>query len=378
MPRTAAILTRPHADRGVIWAVLALAAAGVVAVYSASAYLAMRSGDTELLLFKHVGRVLGALGLMGAVSFVDYRWLARGSKAFLMVSLGLLVLVQFIGDVTNGAQRWLDLGVVRFQPSDVAKVAVLLHVAVLLAKKQRYIDELGRGYVPLLAWIAPTILLIGIEDLSTAAVLSVTLGAMMFVGRVRVSHLAGTALIGLVLAGAFLAANPQRAARIEAWVGSAVFGNAETEQTLNTREEGYQAHQAQIAFAMGGLTGRGPGKSVQRDFLPAPYNDFIYAIVGEEYGLAGALVLLLVFVWLLLRGVLRVARGAPDPLGLFLAVGVTCAVVLGGFVNAAVASGLAPVTGLAMPFVSYGGTSMIATGVLVGLLLNVSRHVQPT
>ncbi|HLT46410.1 MAG TPA: FtsW/RodA/SpoVE family cell cycle protein, partial [Rubricoccaceae bacterium] len=119
-----------------------------------------------------------------------------------------------------------------------------------------------------------------------------------------------------------------------------------------------------------------PGKSVQRDFLPAPYNDFIFAIVAEEYGLLGATMLLLVFVYLLLRGYLRIARGAPDPLGLFLATGLTSAVVLYGFVNAAVASGLFPVTGLPMPFVSYGGTSLVATGAMVGMLLNISRHSQ--
>ena len=370
-----------RSDRAILGAVLLLAAAGVVAVYSAISFLAetKAGGDTELFLFRHLVRIGVGLGVMAAFSLVDYRWLARASRLFVILGLALLVFVQVRGVVTNGAARWIDLGIVTFQPSDLAKVAILLHTAVLLAKKQPYIESLARGYLPLLFWIAPTLLLIGMEDLSTAAILLATLTAMMFVGRVRVTHLLGTVVVGLVLAIAFLAANPQRAARIDAWLGTNFFTTEQTASaTHSDQAEGYQARQAKIAFAMGGVTGRGPGKSVQRDFLPAPYNDFIFAIVAEEYGLAGAIGLLVLFVWLLARGMLRIARGAADPLGLFLAAGITCAVALGGFVNAAVATGLAPVTGLAMPFVSYGGTSLLATGAMVGILLNISRHADVT
>lgn len=370
-----ATLRRP-ADRPVIWAVFALCAVGVLAVYSAVSFLAetKAGGDTSAFLFRHLLRVGLALGAVGAFSLVDYRWLAKVSKWLLMGALGLLVAVQAMGVVANGAQRWLSLGPVSFQPSDIAKVALILHVAVLLAKKQDYIGELGRGFVPLLVWIAPTVLLIGMDDLSTAAVLSMTMGAMLFVGRVRLLHMAAVALAGAVLAVGFLASSPQRAARLEAWTGLELFASNDEAVEMSGQDENYQADQARIAIAMGGLTGQGPGKSVQRDFLPAPYNDFILAIITEEYGLLGALSVLFVFVWILARGFLRVARGAPDPLGLFLATGLTTAVVLGGFVNAMVTCGLLPVTGLAMPFVSYGGTSMLATGAMVGVLLNVSRH----
>ena len=377
---TASAPSRPQADRAVIFAVLALSAAGVLAVYSAVSFLAetKSGGDTERFLFRHLLRIGLALGMAGLFSLVDYRRLARGSKVAMIGSLVLLVAVQVLGAVTNGAQRWLELGPVSFQPSDIAKVALVLHVAVLLAKKQDYIGDLKRGFVPLLVWIAPTVLLIGMEDLSTAAVLSVTMGAMLFVGRVRLVHMAAVALAGLVLAVGFLATSPQRAARVEAWTGVEMFSGNDDSVVIDGQDENYQADQARIAIAMGGLTGVGPGKSVQRDFLPAPYNDFILAIIAEEYGMIGAFAVLLVFVWILGRGFLRVARGAPDPLGLFLALGVTTAVVLGGFVNAMVTCGLLPVTGLAMPFVSYGGTSMLATGAMIGILLNVSRHVSPS
>jgi cell division protein FtsW len=144
---------------------------------------------------------------------------------------------------------------------------------------------------------------------------------------------------------------------------------------FSTQHEGYQAEQARIALAMGGLFGVGPGKSQQRDFLPAPYNDFIFAIIAEEYGMLGALALLGLLVVLLFRGFLRIARYAPDPLGLFLAVGFTTMLVLYGFIHAGVACGLLPVTGLPLPFVSYGGTSMVANGMMVGVLLNISRQI---
>lgn len=380
MPTKTASLPRLQADRAVIWAVLALCAVGVVAVYSAVSFLAetKSGGDTERFLFRHLVRIGLALAAAGAFSLLDYRTLARFSKPALLGSLALLVAVQVVGAVTNGAQRWIELGPITFQPSDLAKGALILHVAVLLARKQDYIGDLGRGFAPLLVWIAPTVLFIGMEDLSTAAVLSLTMGAMLFVGRVRVAHMAAVALVGLVLAVGFLASSPQRAARLEAWTGVELFASNNEAVEISGQDENYQADQARIAFAMGGLTGVGPGKSVQRDFLPAPYNDFIFAIIAEEYGLLGAALVLLVFVWILGRGFLRVAKGAPDPLGLFLATGLTTAVVLGGFVNAAVATGLLPVTGLAMPFVSYGGTSLIATGAMVGVLLNVSRHSQPS
>ena len=178
-----------------------------------------------------------------------------------------------------------------------------------------------------------------------------------------------------MLATGFLMTSPARASRVEAFLGVDVFSNNDDAAVFDATAEGYQADQAQIAFALGGVTGVGPGKSLQRDFLPAPYNDFIFAIVGEEYGLVGASLLLLVFVWILGRGYLRIAKGAPDPLGLFLATGLTTSVALYGFINAGVAVGLFPVTGLPMPFVSYGGTSLLATGAMVGILLNVSRHV---
>jgi cell division protein FtsW len=164
--------------------------------------------------------------------------------------------------------------------------------------------------------------------------------------------------------------------RLEEFLGMRLQSDG-TEQTDDIAvEQSYQSRQALIAFALGGVTGQGPGKSTQRDFLPAPYNDFIFAIIAEEYGMIGAIALLFLFLVLLFRGYLRVARHAPDPLGLFLAVGLTTMVALYGFVHAGVSCGLLPVTGLPMPFVSYGGTSILANGAMMGILLNISRQAK--
>ena len=371
-------LTANPADKYVLWIVLVLAAVGVVAVYSAITFLAetKAAGNTERFLFKHVVRVGLALGAMALFSVIDYRKLARWSRLALIGSLILLILVKIFGVAHGGAVRALQVGPLSFQPSDLAKVALILYSGVLLAKKQEYIKSLGRAFTPIFFWVFLSVALIGIEDLSTAALVLVSVMVMSFVGRVSVAHLGSLMAIGVLCAYLLLLASPGRAARIEAYVGLKLFPNTNTEEVFSEQAEGYQAKQARIAFAMGGLTGAGPGKSIQRDFLPAPYNDFIFAIIAEEYGVLGALGLLALFVVLLFRGFLRIARHAPDPLGLFLGVGFTTMVALYSFIHAGVSCGLLPVTGLPMPFVSYGGTSMIATGVMIGILLNISRQAK--
>jgi cell division protein FtsW len=364
------------ADRYVVWVVLFLSALGVVAIYSAITFLAetKSGGDTERFLVRHVARVGLAFAVMLIFSGIDYHKLARFSRLALLFSLLLLVAVHMVGVASGGATRWIQFGSFGFQPSDLARAALILYVGVLLSKKQTYIKSFTRAFVPVFMWILGTAVLIGTEDLSTALMVLASAALMCFVARASVLHLGGLGAAACALALLLLLASPGRAARVESYLGVKIFPHTDSEEVLSAQDEGYQARQARIAFAMGGWTGVGPGKSVQRDFLPAPYNDFIFAIVAEEYGLAGALALLAAFVALLFRGFLRIARHAPDPLGLFISVGFTSTVVLYAFVHAAVACGLLPVTGLPMPLVSYGGTSMAATGMMLGILLNVSRQ----
>jgi cell division protein FtsW len=372
------VTSQAPADKYVVWVVLALAAVGVVAVYSAVTYLAEVRAGTEPVHFlvNHLVRVGVALGAMGGISLIDYRTLARYSRVILIGTLILLLAAKIAGLFSPGADRWLQIAGVGFQPSELARLALIFYVAVLLVQKQEYVKSFGRAFLPILIWVMLTVGLIGLDDLSTASVVLLSVLLMCFVGRVSILQIFGLGLLGAVMAYGVLVTSPNRAARMEAYLGMNVFANTDTEQVMDARGERYQSRQARMAFAMGGLTGVGPGKSVQRDFLPAPYNDFIFAIIAEEYGLVGALALLLGFCVLLFRGYLRIARNAPDPLGLILAVGFTTMIVTYGFVHAGVACGLLPVTGLPMPFVSYGGTSLLANGIMAGVLLNISRHAE--
>ena len=362
-------------DKFVLWSIFVLAAVGIVAVYSAVSFLAetKSGGDTERFLFNHLFRVALALAVMGGFSLIDYHKSARFGLVALTVAIALLLLVQFVGVVSGGAARWLQLGGFGFQPSDLAKVALVLYVAVLLAKKQTYIKSFSRSFAPIFIWILITVAAIGIEDLSTAALVLAAVVTMCFIARVSVLQLAATCFVGAILAYSLLLTSPERAARLESYAGLKLFPNTEEAEEFSSQAEGYQARQARIAFAMGGISGVGPGKSVQRDFLPAPYNDFIYAIIAEEYGVIGALLILAVFVVILFRGLLRIARRAPDPLGLLISVGLVLMLTFYGFVHAGVAAGLFPVTGLPLPFVSYGGTSLVMCCLSLGVLLGVAR-----
>lgn len=254
----------------------------------------------------------------------------------------------------------------------MATVALLLHVSVLLSEKQEYVKDFKKSFIPIMVWVTVTCGLIGIEDFSSAGILMGICLVMMFIGRVSIVQMGS--MIAVALLGGMLLLNQSanRQDRIEQYLEQ--IKNIETEEFLTG--SGYQAQQGHIAIAKGELFGVGIGKSTQRDFLPAPYNDFIFAIIAEEYGIFGAMSLIVIFSLILIRGVVFIARRSEDTLGALLAIGCTLTIVLYGFVNASVASGLLPVTGLPMPFVSYGGTNMLFAGLMVGILLNISKHSQ--
>ena len=246
----------------------------------------------------------------------------------------------------------------------------MIHICVLLGEKQSYIKDLKKAFLPILFWVVITCGLIAIEDFSSATILMVMCLLIMFIGRISTLQLSGLVLIAVVGGAGFIATSPERQSRIDEYVTQITDINSEQ---FNV-EEGYQAQQAHIAIAQGEIFGVGIGKSTQRDFLPAPYNDFIFAIIAEEYGLIGSVSLILLFTLILFRGIAVTAKNAPDTVGTLLAVACTLMITLYGFVNAAVASGLFPVTGLPMPFVSYGGSSMVFAGLMVGILLNISKQ----
>lgn len=364
-------LPKQGSDRVLLVTVILLMVFGVLAVYSAIAYFAASSQTTAgTMVMGHVIKLGMAFLVLLIISKIDYHLLARFSRIFMVLSWILLIAVLFYGAEMFGARRSLNIGGFSFQPSAIASMALLIHVAVLLEEKQEYIKDFKKAFLPVMFWVVITCGLVGVEDFSSAALLFSLCLLLMFIGRISMIQIGTLVLIGMIGGAALLMQSPERQSRVEQYVDQVVDINS----TSFNVEEGYQAQQAHIAIAQGEIFGVGIGKSTQRDFLPAPYNDFIFAIIAEEYGLIGSVSVILLFTVILFRGLARIAKNAPDISGTLIAVACTVHIALYGFVNAGVASGLLPVTGLPMPFVSYGGTSAIFAGMMIGILLNISKH----
>lgn len=358
-------------DRFLLTAIVTLMMFGLLAVYSAIAYFAEIKGTTAgTLVGSHAVKMFIAVVVMLGVSKINYHSIAKFGRIFVVLSWFFLIAVMLVGTETFGAKRWISIGGFSFQPSSFASVSLIILLGVLLNEKQEYIGDFKRSFLPIMAWVLPTCGLIGIEDFSSAGLLLATAIVVMIVGRIRVMHVSSLILVGIAGGILLISMNPERGRRIQTYVEQLV--------TIQSNDfslgNGYQSQQAQIAIARGEVFGVGIGKSSQRDFLPAPYNDFIFAIIAEEYGLVGAFGILSIFVFIFIRGLGFIARLAEDNLGMLLATGATLYICFLGFINAGVASGILPVTGLPMPFVSYGGTSMLFAGILVGILLNISKH----
>jgi cell division protein FtsW len=348
-----------------IWAImLVLAILSILAVYSASSSLAYRKmqGNTEYYLTKHSLLMLSSLVAMWVAHKIDYRYYAGLAKFALWISVPLLLLTWRYGLTLNEASRWLTIPVIdkAFQPSDLAQLALIASLANMLAKRQRNISDLQETLIPMLAWCVVICGLIALTNFSSALLLFLTCILLMYIGRMAISYLTMLIAIGLA-AGAIVMHVGQR--------GETALSRLKifTQDALP-----FQTEQAYIAIATGGLYGKGPGNSQQRNFLPHPYSDFIYAILVEEYGLIGGVVVVLLYLALLYRGIRNVSQSNRAYGGL-LSAGLSFALVLQAVVNMGVAVGLGPVTGLPLPFVSMGGTSLLFTGIAVGIILSVSR-----
>lgn len=349
----------------VIWGImLLLAILSILTVYSAASSLAYRQmqGNTEYYLAKHFLLMLSSLGAMWVAHRIDYRYYAGLTKLALWISVPLLLLTWRHGLTLNEASRWLTIPVINkaFQPSDLAQLALIASLANMLAKRQRNMGDLQEAWVPILLWCGVICWLIALTDLSSGLLLFLTCMLLMYIGRVPFSYLVMLAVIGL-LVGSIAMQVGQR--------GETALSRL---KTFTQEELPFQTEQAYIAIATGGLYGKGPGNSQQRNFLPHPYSDFIYAILVEEYGLIGGVVVVLLYLTLLYRGIRNLSQ-SNRAYGKFLATGLSFALALQALVNMGVAVGLGPVTGLPLPFVSMGGTSLLFTGIAVGIILSVSR-----
>lgn len=362
--------TRParnHIDVVILITVLTLMVLSLGVVYSASSSVAFtKYGGSGELLGRHAAKVL--LGFVAIFVFmhIDYHKLRTVSKPALLAAVVLLIGTLALGGETKGARRWLAFGGMNLQPSEFAKYALILHLAVLIATKGDRIRDFKTGFLPMVIWIGGVTGLVFLQpNFSTGAMIVLMSLVMLFVGRTRLSHLGAAFAAALPVMGLYLWSAEYRRRRILSFLAGGDGGG----ETMN-----YQLLQGIIGFGNGGIFGVGPGESRQRDFyLPESYGDFVFSVVGEEYGLLGAVAIMGLFTILMLRG-LRVAQHARDDLGRFLAVGFTCAIALYALVNAGVTLGILPTTGLPMPFVSYGGSSILFSSIAVGILLNISSQ----
>jgi cell division protein FtsW len=361
----------------VIWGVvIILSLFSVLAVYSSTTTLAYRfkQGDTEHYLLRHLGILLFGFVLMYAAHKIKYVHYAKIALAAILFAAPLLLYTLIFGEVRNDAARWTTLpGLnIMFQPSDLAKLALIMFVARMLAKKQEKIKDMKSAFIPILI---PVLVICGLilpANLSTAAILFVTCIVLMFIGGVKFRYLlalAGIGIASLALFITFLMLSPKSSGRLGTWQNRIEhFGGK------GDSDENFQVDQAKIAIANGGILGKLPGNSMQKNFLPNPFNDFIFAIIIEEYGAIGAITIILMYLILLYRGI-RIAIKAPGNFGALLAIGVTISLIFQAFANMAVAVHLVPVTGQPLPLVSMGGTSIWFTSIAIGIILSVSKEM---
>lgn len=356
---------RNHIDHPLLYAVLILMALSAGVVYSASATWAMEKfGESSRMVFLHLLRLsLGIVALFVGLA-IDYTKLKKFTKPILMISILLLFITLLFGEELRGVSRWLRLGDFGFQPSELAKVALLFHLCALIAVKGELIKDFKRGFLPLMFWIAIVMILVLRQPNFSAGTMILALGLiMLFISRARFLHLLSIVLTAIPLLFLYLMSADYRMERVRSFLEGGLSGGG-----MN-----YQLLQGIIGFANGGLLGVGPGESKQRDlFLPESYGDFVFSIVGEEYGFIGTMFFMTLFLVILLHG-FKIAKYAPDRFGQLLALAITSMITLYALVNAGVTLGILPTTGLPMPFVSYGGSSLIFSSFAVGVLLNISR-----
>jgi cell division protein FtsW len=348
----------------VIWAVVfALSAISILVVYSSIGTLAYKhSTMPERILLTHTMHVFIGLAAMWFAHRVDYRYYSKLSKFALWISIPLLIYTFTNGVSLNDAARWIYIPIVgSFQPSDFASLALIVNLASMLSKRQQNIDDIKESLIPILFWCGVICGLIALTNLSTAVLLLVTCMLIMFIGRVPTKYLAMLVFVGLLF-GALALKFGSRGETARSRITSFIEGT----------HLPFQAVQGHIAVATGGILGKGPGNSDQRNILPHPYSDFIYAIVIEEYGMVGGIVVLVLYLLLLHRG-MKASYASERAYGGLLSAGLCFDTVCQAMVNMGVVVGLGPITGQPLPLISMGGTSMVFTGLALGIVLSVSR-----
>ena len=374
-------------DKTIWLIVLLLSIVSLLAVYSSTGLLAFKkvSGNTEHFLFKHFIVLCGGATIMYVTSNLPYTLYAKLARFFYLLSVPLLIFTLFMGTNLNDANRWITLPIIgmTFQTSDFAKIALILFLARQISKNQETINEWKGTVLPLIAIVFVVCALIFPANFSTAALLFFTSMVIMFIGRVSIKHLAKIIGIALLCVTLFIAGAKATGykGRIETWTNrimTFIGYNDHKADAKNAKvefsDEDYQAQQAKIAIATGGFFGKGPGNSEQRNFLPHPYSDFIFAIIIEEYGLVGGAFVLILYLLFFYRALLIVKR-TDKAFAAMITVGFAFSMVFQALINMGVAVGVFPVTGQTLPLLSMGGSSIIFTSFAFGVILSVSNSI---
>ena len=361
-------------DKSIWFIITILVIFSLLAVYSAIGHEANlhRSGNTEYYLIKHGLLLALGLGAMYMAYRFNYMFYSKMAPLLLALALPLLVFTLAFGPEINEARRWLEIPLIdqKFQTSDLARLALVMYIARSIAQKQDVIKDFKSAFIPLIVPIVIVCTLIAPADLSTAALLFMTCLLMMIIGRVSMKYVFLLGILGIAALSLLIligSAFPELV-RLETWI-------SRINEFVGTAGDTYQITQSKIAIATGEYFGVGPGNSVQRNYLPYAYADFIYAIICEEYGLIGAITIILLYLALLFRCTSMVTR-CPKTFGSILAIGLCLNVVIQAFANMAVSVELVPVTGLTLPIISMGGTSILFTCISLGIILSVSRYVE--
>lgn len=365
-------LERTKGDRWIWLIIIMLSMISIMAVYSATGAIAYKKGVAveKYLLFKHIIFVLMGIGMIYIAHLLDYKYYAGISKILMIITLPLLLYTLAFGSQINGASRWVQVPVIglTFQTSDLAKLALITFLARMLTKKQENIKDVKNAFIPIMGSVCVVFVLIALANLSTALMLFGVSILLLIIGRISIKQIAFVCAGGVVLLMFVVFLGPRREtykSRINTFM----------HPELQSSDKTFQSDHSKIALATGGLFGKGPGNSTERNFLPHPYSDFIFAIIIEEYGTVGGLGIVVLYLVLLYRCVRIVVR-SPKAFGALLAAGLSFSLTIQAFANMAVAVGLGPVTGVPLPLVSMGGTSMIFTSIAFGIILSVSRDVE--
>ena len=364
------LISKTKGDRWIWLIVILLSLWSLLAVYSATGTLAYKKGvGSEQFLIKHLVMIVGGIALMYFSHLLDYRYYAGISKILMVITIPLLAYTLVFGANVNEASRWVTIPIINqtFQTSDLAKLALITFLARTLSKKQENIKDVKKSFLPIMGSVCGVFLLIALANLSTALMLFGVSILLLIMGRISIKQISIVCLAGAVLLGAVMMLGPRRKtymSRIETYL----------HPEKADPDKAFQANQAKIAIATGGIFGKGPGNSTQRNFLPHPYSDFVFALIIEEYGMVGGIGLVLLYLLFLYRCVLIVTE-SPKAFGALLAAGLSFSLTIQAFANMAVAVGLGPVTGVPLPLVSMGGTSILFTSVAFGIILSVSRDI---